>query len=243
MCVAAVAWDCHPDLLLVAVANRDEFHARPAVPLEEWSDDPGVLAGRDLRSGGTWLGVSRQGQFALLTNFRDPDGFAEGRPSRGSVVTDLLKGREPAGLSAMNPLNACHATPHDAYFLTNYPGPQYAKLDGGIHGLSNGAFDKPWPKTRQLGTALGAWLKGETGDVEPLFAALRSETPRADEPAPLHAPEPGYAPIFISNPTYGTRCSTVVTIARDGTGMIAERSFDPQARPVGERRLAFAWPV
>ena len=84
-------------------------------------------------------------------------------------------------------------------------------------------------------------MTDNTGDIEPLFAALRAETPRPEDPAPLHAPEPGYAPVFILDPTYGTRCSTVVTVARDGNGMIVERSFDEQGRTVGEKRFEFRW--
>lgn len=242
MCVAAVAWDSHPKLLLVAIANRDEFHARPATTLHDWGD-PDVIAGRDLRGGGTWLGVSRAGHFALLTNFRDPEGFAEGRPSRGSVVTDLLCGAEPAAMVDMNPFNAFHATLQEARFLTNYPAPRQMRLNSGIHGLSNGPFDQPWPKTRQLGAALKAWLTGDIDDLDPLFAALRSETPKPGNAAPLHAPEPDYAPVFISDPAYGTRSCTVVAIARDGTGVIAERSFDALARLTGERRITFRWPA
>ena len=243
MCVAAVAWDCHPDLLLVAIANRDEFHERPAAPLARWSDAQDIIAGRDLRGGGTWLGVSEAGDFALLTNFRDPAGFVEGRPSRGAVVTDLLAGRDPGNLGAMNPLNAFHAAPGGARFLTNYPQPRKDALPGGIHGLSNGPFGAPWPKTAQLCNDLATWLGGEEPDIEPLFAALRLEAPRPVEPAPIHAPEPDYAPVFIANPRYGTRCSTIVTIARGGSGLIAERSFDAAARPLATRRIAFRWPI
>ncbi len=243
MCVAAVAWDCHPDHMLVAIANRDEFHDRPAAPLERWADAPGIIAGRDLRGGGTWLGISRAGHFALLTNFRDPAGFEPDRPSRGAVVTDLLAGRQPAQLDAMNPLNAFHAAPGGARFLTNYPEPRVEALAGGIHGLSNGPFSPPWPKTARLCDDLANWLAGRDADIEPLFLALRAETPRPADPAPMHAPEPDYAPVFIANPRYGTRCSTVVTIGRDGSGIIAERSFDALARPLGTRRIAFRWPV
>jgi uncharacterized protein with NRDE domain len=243
MCVAAVAWDCHPELVLVAIANRDEFHARPTAALDRWPGDPRIIAGRDLRSGGTWLGVSESGHFALLTNFRDPDRVTEGRPSRGSVVTDLLRGREPAGIGAMNPLNVFHAQAGKARIITNHPEVREHGLGAGVHGISNGAFDTPWPKTRQLCDALAGWLHGDVADTGPLFTALRAETPRPDDPAPFHAPEPDYAPVFINNPEYGTRCSTLVTIARDGTGTMTERSFDAAAQPVAARTISFRWPA
>ncbi len=243
MCVAAVAWDCHPDLLLVAIANRDEFHERPTAPLDRWRDTPDIIAGRDLRGGGTWLGVSEEGQFALLTNFRDPAGFVADRPSRGAVVADLLAGHEPTQMAAMNPLNAFHAAPGRARFLTNYPEAREDTLAGGIHGLSNGPFSQPWPKTARLSGDLADWLKRDAADIEPLFSALRAESPRPADPAPVHAPEPDYAPVFIADPRYGTRCSTVVIIGRDGSGLIAERRFDALSQPAGTRRIAFRWPA
>lgn len=243
MCVAAIAWDAHPDWLLVAIGNRDEFFERPAAPLSRWPDGSGIIAGRDLKEGGTWLGVSEVGRFALLTNFRDPDGFVPGRPSRGALVTDYLAGRPVTQAPAMNPFNLFRAQPgHGAEFVTNYPWLQKEPMRAGIHGMSNGPLGQPWPKTRQLCSALDAWLACGKADFAALFAALRSETPRPADQAPVHAPAPAYAPVFIRNATYGTRCSTVTAIARDGHGVIIERSFDPGGVEAGERKVAFRWP-
>ena len=89
MCVAAIAWDVHPDYMLIAIGNRDEFHDRPSAPLTRWDDGSGIVAGRDLQAGGTWMGVSDSGRFALLTNFRDPENFEPGRPSRGQLVQQV----------------------------------------------------------------------------------------------------------------------------------------------------------
>jgi uncharacterized protein with NRDE domain len=249
MCVAALAWQAHPRWLLVAIGNRDEFHERPAAPLAQW--DNGVLAGRDLKSGGTWLGVSRAGRFALVTNLRgygmaDPD-----RASRGALVTDLLTGRgryaDPAeaALQDFNPFNLILADRDEAQFLSNRPDDTRATLAHGIYGLSNGALDEPWPKTLQLKAALLDWLNGHAEDFAALFAALHSETlsdvgvhPREPSDVPLEAPE---TPVFIRNAVYGTRCSTVVAIDRAGIGTIIERRFTAEARADGETRLTFAW--
>ena len=241
MCVASIAWDAHPDWLLVAIGNRDEFHEREAAPLSAW-DGNGILAGRDLRAGGTWLGVSDQGRFALVTNYRVPEGPQPGRPSRGALVTDLLEGKSPEGTAQMNPFNLVYADASTAQFLTNYPY-ECRTLEPGIYGMSNGAFDRPWPKTLQLNADLEAWLDSGTSDPKTLFTALMAESP---EPGAVHegeGPESVYAPVFIRHPVYGTRCSTVITIARDGRGRITERSYSPGGEPTRQVAIDFDWPT
>ena len=243
MCVAALAWDAHPDWLLVAIGNRDEFHARPTAPLAPWDDGSGVIAGKDLLGGGTWLGVSEAGRFALVTNFRVPEGPQPGRPTRGKLVTDLLEGRRPEQASQMNPFNLVHADHRKAWFLTNYPKVESRGLSRGIHGLSNGGFDVPWPKTLQLQDALADWLAQADGDIAPLFEAMRAETPSPETARPEDGPEPRMAPVFIRNEAYGTRCSTVIAISRSGRGLIHERSFSPEGEVSGDLRFEFGWPI
>lgn len=243
MCVAAIAWDAHPDWLLVAIGNRDEFHGRPTAPLAAWEDGSGVIAGKDLLGGGTWLGVSEVGRFALVTNYRVPEGPQQGRPTRGKLITDLLEGREPEQVARMNPFNLVHADHGEAGFLTNYPRVERRPLSPGIHGLSNGGFDVPWPKTLQLQAALADWLEHADIDVAPLLDVLRAETPSSERARPEEGPEPCFAPIFIRNEAYGTRCSTVVTISRNGRGVIQERSFSPDGECTGDVRIEFTWPV
>jgi uncharacterized protein with NRDE domain len=250
MCVAAIAWQAHARWLLVAVGNRDEFHERPAAPLAAW--DNGILAGRDLRSGGTWLGVAPAGRFALVTNLRGYGTADPGKVSRGALVTDLLAGTgryadplAPA-LQAFNPFNLILADRAEARFLSNRPDNIRTTLTHGIYGLSNGALDEPWPKTLQLKAALLDWLNADAEDFAALFAALHSEAlphvgvpPRGPSDVPLEAPE---TPVFIRDATYGTRCSTVVAIDRAGVGVIIERRFTADGRTSGETTLTFAWP-
>lgn len=243
MCVAAIAWEAHPRWSLVAIANRDEVHARASAPLERWADGSGIIAGRDLEAGGTWLGVSERGEFALLTNFRDPVGFRPGRPSRGRIVQQLLCGLEPEATGAMNPFNAFQARPGQARFLSNYPEIGTLALGPGVHGVSNGPFERPWPKTLQLCDGLERWLGRDTANLEPLFAALRAETPVPSSDMPDEGPMPAYAPVFISNSHYGTRCSTIVAIDREGQGTMVERSFAAGGEPAGEVVIRFSWPL
>lgn len=248
MCVAALAFDAHPKWKLVAIGNRDEFHERPSAPLAEWDDGSGIVAGRDLQSGGTWLGASEAGQFALVTNLR---GFGAPDPaklSRGELVTDLLVGKElPAELDRFNPFNVLQVNGDGAHFISNRPQPISAQLAQGVYGLSNGTLDEPWAKTIQLKSALLEWLVREGDDVEPLFAALRSEElgefgldPSSPSEMSL---EPRETPVFIRHSLYGTRCSTVVTVDHAGCGRIIERRFDPEGKNSGETALEFEWPA
>lgn len=247
MCVAAIAWNAHPDWQLVAVGNRDEFHARPAAPLAEWEEPSGILAGRDLQSGGTWLGVSPAGQFVLVTNLRGFGVPDPSRTSRGELVTRLLEGKgAPDTLDRYNPFNLIHVDTTGAHFLTNRPQATRAQLAHGVYGLSNGSLDEPWAKTMQLKTALLDWLVGAKGDLEVLFKALTNEALgdfglHPQEPSDISI-EASETPVFIRNPIYGTRCSTVVTVDRTGHGRIVERRFSESGQFSGESALEFRWP-
>ncbi len=232
MCVAAAAFRTHPRWRLVVIGNRDEFHERPTAPLARW--DNGTIAGRDLQAGGTWLGVNEAARFALVTNLR-VDGYPLPHlASRGGLVTDWLAGHEPAAPETMNPFNLFMADADSAWHLTNHPEVRRLPFAPGIHGLSNGPREEPWAKTRALETALGAWLEGGTDDPEPLFTALAS---RAELPGA--GPEARFSPVFIRNPLYGTRCSTVLHIAADGAARIIERRFDADGETTGETGIAF----
>lgn len=237
MCVAAIAWAAHPRWRLVAIGNRDEFHERPTAPLHRWAS--GVIAGRDEQAGGTWLGVSEAGRFGLVTNYR-VDGYPLPHlASRGDLVTNWLTGQPLGDIAGMNPFNLFLAGPDGAEFVTNHPAPRRESLPPGIHGLSNGAFTQPWDKTRKLEAALADWLgKDEPSDA--LFAALadRAHAPR-DEP---DGPSPEFSSVFIANPVYGTRCSTVIAVDDAGQGVITERRFGVDGMETGRSTLQFHWP-
>ena len=246
MCVAAVAWHAHPRWQLVAIGNRDELHERDSAPLARWAESD-ILAGRDLVGGGTWLGVSETGRFALITNrrgFGDPD---PAKRSRGELATALLRGDAvPAPLQSYNAFNVLAAGPGGLAYLTNRPEPLRAPLGHGVYGLSNGALDEPWPKTLALKQAVTDWLAADD-DPEALFAALRDETlpPHGIPPEQMseQAHEPRDTPPFIRHPLYGTRCSTVVTVDAGGAGRIAERRFDAAGTITGDTVLDFRWPA
>jgi len=250
MCLLALAWKTHPRWQLLMAGNRDEFHARPTAALAAWpAPDHGLLAGRDLRSGGTWAGVGPGGRMAVVTNVRDPLARQTG-PSRGALVADYLRDTAPAALAAdalaaraadFAPFNLLLADRDSCQFLGNHPAGRQA-LAPGVHGMSNGPLDAPWPKTVRLNAAVQAWIASGSDDLSPLWRALADET-RADDSA---LPDTGIglarerwlSAAFIRSPEYGTRASTLIALDANGEGFIHERRFGPDGGCIGETRLA-----
>lgn len=242
MCVLACAWRAHPEWQLVMIGNRDELHARSAAPLARWEDPSMVIAGRDLEAGGTWLGVSDHGRFAVVTNVANPDGPQPGMASRGQLVADLIDGSglyaqpQETDLGGFNPFNVIAVADGQASLLTNKPTPARRDLDPGLYGLSNSLADENWPKTDRIKSLLQDWLSNGSRDHDMLLDALRSD----DEPQ-VEPRRARHSPIFIRNPVYGTRCSTVVTVDRQGQGQIVERRYNPDGSATGDTRIAFSW--
>ena len=252
MCIISLAWQAHPRWHLIAIGNRDELHDRPAVPLARWPDKQHLLAGRDVQAGGTWLGISEQGRFAAVTNLSG-HGPADGtRASRGDLVKDFLSGEsgrddlDTVDFAQFNPFNLISIVDGEAQVHANRPVSVSRRLAPGIHALTNGPLDRPWPKAGHLDAALADWLHGPADEPARLLDALTSTTtyPLSDRAAPASptALEPAGSGIFIRNPLYGTRCSTIVAIDQSGQGMILERRYDASADRIGDERLSFAWP-
>lgn len=240
MCLILFATDHHPRWRLVVAANRDEFFARPTAPAAWWDDAPFVLAGRDLRDGGTWMGITRTGRFAAVTNFREPENYRVGAPSRGHLVGNFLRGRATPegylkGLSRLaeqyNGFNLLVGDARDlAYFSNRAEGAW--RLGPGVYGLSNHLLDTPWPKVARGKEDLRAALEGPEGELEgALFAtlALRDPAPDAELPRTGIGPERERAlsAAFISTPEYGTRASTVLLVGHGGEVRMTERTTVP----------------
>lgn len=256
MCLIAFAWNPSPTLRLVVAANRDEFHGRPSLPLAEWADQPGLMAGRDVEAQGTWLGVSRRGRLAAVTNVRLPDMPVPGLRSRGALALDFLAGSASpqAHLAALDdsfaqygPCNLLLADAREAWYASNQAGMPMQQLSDGVHGLSNAALDTPWPKTLALKAAVAQWLhQGRSSNTAPLFAALADD----QQPPDAELPDTGVglarerlvAPAFIRGREYGTRCSTVIVVEANGRGSVIERRFGPEGVVLGESRVEFDWP-
>lgn len=251
MCLLAIAWNTHPRWRLVLAGNRDEFHERPAAPLGRWIRPAGIVAGRDLQSGGTWAGADTGGRMAVVTNVRDPAIRKPGAPSRGALVADYLGGERGAAQTAeaallhagaFAPFNLLLADDRDCMFVGNTPSPRMSGLQPGVHGLSNGDLDEPWPKVVSLCQRMDAWIQSGHDDPGPLWDALADESQAADAALPDTGVgielERMLSPAFIRGTDYGTRASTLIAIGHDGRGWIAERRFGPGGRSEGETVLA-----
>ena len=181
MCLIALAWRAHPRYPLIVVANRDEFHDRPAAPLAEWPDAPGLYGGRDLRAGGAWLALGAGGRLAAVTNVREPQPAAAGLRSRGALATGFLRGAMPAPAAAQGLMaeaagfgafNLLLSDGESLSYASNRPEPRWQAVTPGVHGLSNAGLNTPWPKTLRLRAALQGWLEQGQTELEPLFDAL-----------------------------------------------------------------------
>ncbi|HTY98714.1 MAG TPA: NRDE family protein [Rhodocyclaceae bacterium] len=250
MCIILVAWRTHRTYPLVVAANRDEFFSRPTAAAAFWPEQPKILAGRDLGAGGTWLGLTRNGRFAALTNYRDPAGFRPDRPSRGQLVADFLAGDEgpeawlrqaAARAGEFNGYNLLAGDRHTLAWFSNVTG-QSRLLSPGIYGLSNDLLDTPWPKVAAAKSALSSALASLPEDGQ-LFDLLRDDTIHPDEALPRTGVslewERLLSAAFVRANGYGTRNSTVLTVDAQGIATFDEQTWLEGGTPGARRRFRF----
>ena len=231
MCVVALALDAHPKWRIILAGNRDEFHARPSAPLARWEGaDSHIIAGRDLVSGGTWLGVSETGRMAVVTNIRTGTPPDPAKASRGDLVIDYLRGNGAPALQTLNHYNAFSLITigsEGATLIANHPSPMTMQIPAGIHGLSNGLPQEDWPRKSRLLAAFSEVI-GTTIDLpSAMFDLLASES--IDDS------------IFIRSDVYGTRCSTLVLVDYQGIGLVVEQRFGPGGDNAGRIEISFAF--
>lgn len=240
MCVIYFAFGQRADLPLILAANRDEFYERPTVAAAHWEDEPSIFAGRDLLSGGTWLGIADGGRFAAVTNYRDPNA-PDGKRSRGMLVADFLRGdisggkyvssvsSHSADFSGFNLLvGEINSERQEVFYFSNHEN-AVRMLDPGFYGLSNHLLDTPWPKVSRGKERFRSIVENGLKTNEPLFELLTDPNVAEDEELPDtgvgYEKEKILSPIFIKTPIYGTRCSSVVTIDAVGNAKLDERVF------------------
>jgi uncharacterized protein with NRDE domain len=254
MCLIAFAWRTHQRFPLALIANRDEFHLRPAAAAGVDSEAATVYGGRDLVRGGSWLQVSTRGRLATVTNVRAGPKPDEAPRSRGWLVRDFVRGDGQAidHAAALESTAGEHGRFNlllwdgaELVFASNHPHAAYAAVLPGVHAMSNGAFDAPWPKSGHATRALDAWLASARSGTEkidraalaPLFDALADTAAAPDDLLPDTGVglelERALSPPFVYGERYGTRCSSVVLIGHDDF-VFAERRFGPKAVPEGE---------
>ncbi|MFC1876109.1 NRDE family protein [Thermodesulfobacteriota bacterium] len=255
MCLIVFAYRSHPDYRLVLAANRDEFYNRPTRHVAFWDDAPEILAGRDLKAGGTWMGVTRTGRFAAITNYREVDLTREDAPSRGNLVRDFLIGNSTPHdylktvqdkSQAHNGFNLIIGNTNDLLYYSNRDG-SIRNIEPGVHGLSNHLLDTPWPKVNQGKSGFHSLMIQKKGfSQEDVFKILADRSTPLDEELPDTGVglewERVLSPMFITSDVYGTRCSSIILWKYTGEVIFLERTFDrePAGKPnITTRHQAF----
>jgi uncharacterized protein with NRDE domain len=238
MCLILFSYKQHPGYRLVLAANRDEFLDRPTLPLDYNFAEESILAGRDLRGGGTWLALGGDGRLAAITNYRDPARIRDSAPSRGQILLDYLRSKRsafdflsdfntPAG--EYNGFNLLLLDQHDMLHFSNVTGVT-TRLAPGLYGLSNHLLNSPWPKVERGRRMLADTLLADgQPNSEEIFRLLQDNQFPDDSQLPQTGVglewERLLSPIFIQSPGYGTRSSALVTINDAGTAAFHERTY------------------
>jgi uncharacterized protein with NRDE domain len=259
MCLILFAYKRHTDFRLVLTANRDEFYERPTAALHFWEDYPQVLAGRDLLQQGTWMGVTRSGRFAAITNYREAIAPVANAPSRGNLVADFLTGTASpesylqhmlSKADQFSGFNLILGDTQTLFYFGNRDG-RIRMLKPGSYGLSNRLLDTDWPKVRIGKNQLTAALRSVNGehsriDFQPLIAPMQNQDSVPDNQLPQTGvgieKERMLAPAFITSPDYGTRSSSVLLIGRNNQVDFREICWAPGcSAPVKleDRRFSF----
>lgn len=237
MCIIALSYRQHADYPLLLAANRDEFFARPSAAVDWWPDGR-ILAGKDLQAGGTWLGVSRSGRVAALTNFRDPRANQPNAPSRGHLVSRFLADEGSAAdfantllprLAQYNGFNLLLFDGQQLFYVSSVEA-QARQLPAGLYVVSNHVLDTPWPKVEKLKQGMLQHLAEPELETEALFELLSDR----QQPVDTALPDTGVglewerrlSSIFVSAPGYGTRASTLLRLGSNQQLEMIERSFD-----------------
>jgi uncharacterized protein with NRDE domain len=251
MCLILLAWRMREDFPLILAANRDEFYARPTAPAAFWAESPELLGGRDLKAGGTWLGITRAGRWAALTNYRDPAAVRPDAPSRGRLVSDYLSGEE-APEACLRRIESDAGQYNGFNLLLGDRGQLFCfssrgerrRLEPGLYGLSNRLLDDPWPKIERGKRGFREILARPGGPAPEAFLTLLADQERPPDAA---LPDTGVglawerilSPLFIASEHYGTRSSTVLTIDRQGGVAFVERLFQGGRDPWMTSRFDF----
>lgn len=255
MCLIFIAYRMLPEWPLLLAANRDEFHQRPTAAAGVWPQAPQVLGGRDLEGGGSWLGLSREGRLAAITNYRnlaEVSGAGADKRSRGLLVSDFLSGsassagyldelaQQPEAYRGFNLLLGDGCGLH--YYSNRGAAPR--SLAPGLYGLSNHLLDTPWPKVAEGKRALAQLIAHGLPEEAALFELLADRSLAPDSLLPETGLSRDWERLlssrFIQSPDYGTRASTLVLFDHQGGARFVERSFGPDGDAIGEIRQKFS---
>ena len=237
MCLIVFAYKSHPKYKFIFAANRDEFYDRPTDQVDFWEEHPELLAGKDLQAGGTWMGITKQGRFAAVTNYRDMKNIKEDAPSRGRLTLDFLINNISAEkyyqkikplLNDYNGFNLILGSVDEPFYFSTHT-EEIKKLKPGLYGLSNARLDTDWPKVKKSKDVLSILLKND--EIHPWeLLSLLNDTRKAKEE---DLPDTGVgkewekilSSVFIQSPKYGTRSSTALVVDINNNVRLAEKTF------------------
>ena len=239
MCLLLIAYKTNPNYKLIIAANRDEFYKRPTAPAHFWEDNPSLLAGKDLEAGGTWMGITKDGKFAGITNYRDMKNIKNDAPTRGKIVSDFLLNNHSAdnfgeslksSANLYNGYNLIFGSDEELFYFSNQT-KKVIKLTPGIYGLSNHLLDTPWPKVEKSKASFSETINKKDVSEEELFEILSDREMPPDNLLPdtglkLEI-ERAVAPVFVETPMYGTRSSTVIFWDFNDKISFMEKSLNP----------------
>ena len=239
MCLILFAYNQHPRYKLILAANRDEFFERPTLSANYWKDDDKILGGRDLKSSGTWLGITRNGKFIAITNFRDPIVESQDHLSRGLLSKSFLLNEQPIDpfLSEISKHKDHYAgfnlllseDKFDSLYHYSNISDIKTPIEKGVHGLSNHLLDTPWPKVSLGKDSLSKLIDLPKLETDDLIELLKNDTIAPDNALPntgiSYDLEKNLSPVFISMKGYGTRSSTVILLDYNGDLAFHEVSY------------------
>jgi len=248
MCLIAFSYKHHPEYDLILVANRDEYYERPTRPAQFWNNHPDLLAGKDLQAGGTWLGITRTGRIAALTNYRAAGNYNPDAPTRGTLPLSFLTGdmhpktyMEQLQIKAFqfNGFNLLAGKPRSLYYLSNKT-LNVERVQPGVHGLSNHLLDTPWPKVEKARSRLERITNKpdfSTGEIfEMLLDQNRAPEPLLPDTGVGPEKEKELSPIFIETGDYGTRSSALLLVNRNGIVQFTERYYRSHTRDIKQEK-------
>ncbi len=251
MCLLLISYKTNPEYPFVAAANRDEFYHRPAEKAGFWKDYPDLLAGKDIEAGGTWLGLTKSGRFAAITNYRDMRTIKENAPTRGLLTLNFLISQVPASeygksLTAKadqyNGYNLIFSDNENLFYFSNKT-KKLNKLPSGVYGLSNHLLDTPWPKVVKSKEAFINEVSKDKISEDALFKILSDEQQAPDAELPdtglSRELERAISPVFIKSERYGTRSSTIILVNSVNKATFIEKSLDTVSGVWFETRFSF----
>ena len=251
MCLLLISYNTHPEYPLIVAANRDEFYNRPTEKAHFWKDYPDLLAGKDIEAGGTWLGITKSGRFAAITNYRDMKTIKEKAPSRGKLTLNFLTSEIPPvkyGYSLSekakeyNGYNLLFSDPETMFYFSNQT-MESRQLSPGLYGLSNHLLDTPWPKVVRSKESFLKAITAERISEESLFEILSDDRQADDDQLPetglSRELERAVSPVFIKSDGYGTRSSTILMVSNVKNVLFVERALDTNSGKWNESRFEF----